>query len=180
MSFQKPSAAREAYKKEQEERQEEYNKKNRLPEGTGVTGRITKLGEENSRQGNEMYVAMITTLGNPDEKGKRKNVDAKRVFVKKVGFHMDSFYDMLELAGYDLTKIETQDDMDDAIDAINSAMPACTFTIKHQTDSDYNDYEFETIELVAPAEMQKGAESLSEKGDEKEGDSKASSNGGYT
>jgi len=162
MSFQSPAEARKKYAAEKAKRDEEYNKANRLPEAENTPGRITKLNTELSRAKNEMYVVTIQTDGNPDENGKRKKIDIKKNICKHLDFHMDEFHDMIEKAGFDLEKITTPEEMDEVLDTFAEELPRITFACKHQKDNAYNNYEIQTVDVIAPDHLAKAVEGVGE------------------
>ncbi len=170
MSFQNPEELLAKHKKEQEERMAEYNKENRYPETKLAEGKIIKIAETVSRppKNNPMYEITIRTKnhrthdkdGNPV---KNKFIELKKMIVKTLSFHMAEFYEILKLAGFNLKAIQSQADLDDAVDAFTEQMPEITFSCKHQENNNYNNYTILSCENIAGG----GVEEVSEKKDVK-------------
>lgn len=130
--------------KKQKERQEQYNKDNRLKEGE-YEGRILKLVDGLSKNKNPMWVMTLRCTGNLG-----KPVDELKRFCKHLDFQMAEFYKIIEMLGYDLKKIRKVEDIGNIVDQIVEDLPKVKFVCKHQKEpSTYNEYEIKEAEKIA-------------------------------
>jgi len=141
--------ARAKFAEEREKQRAEYAKNNRLNAGTGLEGRIIKVASEVSRKGNDMYTATFKCDGNDGKK-----TEIKKYYSKMHDMALDEFYSLINLAGFDLKKIDSQDKFDQIIDCFEENLPRIKFNCVHQKDpSTNNNYEITQCENIAPKEL---------------------------
>lgn len=143
-TFIPPATAVAQYEENKKKRDEEYNEKNRLKEGT-YGGRILKIGEEMSRNNNSMFVMGLRI--NKANDGKAK--DEKKVFVKSLDFQMKEFYDVIADAGFDLKAIKSEDILGDILNKFAEELPECEIVCSHQKgDTGYNNYVVRNVKKI--------------------------------